>query len=57
MYPAHAPEKSDGIDGALGDGSRFHESFGFYAHVSARKRPRRRTDGRSVLCASSSARA
>jgi hypothetical protein len=32
LYPAHAPEKSDEIDGAIGDGSRFHESFGFYAH-------------------------
>ena len=32
IYPARAPEKSDLIDGALGDGSRFHETFGVYAH-------------------------
>jgi hypothetical protein len=32
VYPAWAPEKSDLIDGALGDGSRFHEAFGVYAH-------------------------
>jgi hypothetical protein len=32
IYPARAPEKSDAIDGALGDGSRFHEAFGVYAH-------------------------
>jgi len=28
IYPAQAPEKSDLIDGALGDGSRFHETVG-----------------------------
>jgi hypothetical protein len=32
VYPARAPEKSDLIDGELGDGSRFHETFGVYAH-------------------------
>lgn len=32
IYPVAAPEKSDLIDAALGDGSRFHEAFGFYAH-------------------------
>jgi hypothetical protein len=32
LYPRHSPEKADSIDGALGDGSRFHETFGYYAH-------------------------
>jgi hypothetical protein len=32
IYPASAPEKADQIDGALGDGSQFHRSFGYYAH-------------------------
>lgn len=32
IYPARAPDKSDMIDGALGDGSPFHRSFGYYAH-------------------------
>jgi hypothetical protein len=33
IYPAAAPDKADLIDGALGDGSPFHESFGYYAHA------------------------
>jgi hypothetical protein len=32
VYPRHAPEKAEAIDGALGDGSRFHEAFGYFAH-------------------------
>jgi len=32
LYPALAPDKADLIDGALGDGSPFHRSFGYYAH-------------------------
>ncbi|HET8536119.1 MAG TPA: hypothetical protein VFL73_02965 [Solirubrobacteraceae bacterium] len=32
LYPRHAPEKADLIDGALGDGSPFHQAFGYYAH-------------------------
>jgi len=32
IYPRRDPGKSDVIDGALGDGSRFHETHGFYAH-------------------------
>jgi len=31
VYPLRAPEKADEIDGALGDGSPFHEAYGFYA--------------------------
>lgn len=32
LYPRRSPEKADAIDGALGDGSQFHRSFGYYAH-------------------------
>jgi hypothetical protein len=32
LYPRTNPAKSDLIDGALGDGSPFHESYGYYAH-------------------------
>jgi len=32
LYPRRAPEKADDIDGSLGDGSRFHRTFGYYAH-------------------------
>lgn len=33
VYVPDDPEKSDRIDGALGDGSMFHQTFGFYAHA------------------------
>jgi len=32
IYPAAAPERAIEIDGSLGDGSAFHEAFGYYAH-------------------------
>jgi hypothetical protein len=32
IYPAHSPSQADEIDGALGDGSNFHRSFGYFAH-------------------------
>jgi hypothetical protein len=32
IYPAKAPDKAISIDGNLGDGSRFHLTFGYYAH-------------------------
>lgn len=31
IYPLHAPALADKIDGALGEGSRFHQTFGYYA--------------------------
>ena len=31
MYPANAPELADLIDGSIGEGSPFHERFGYYA--------------------------
>ncbi len=32
LYPRESPERADEIDGALGDGSQFHRTFGYYAH-------------------------
>ncbi len=32
IYPLHDPAAADLIDGALGDGSQFHRTFGYYAH-------------------------
>ncbi len=32
LYPRHEPERFSEIDGTLGDGSRFQESFGYFAH-------------------------
>jgi hypothetical protein len=32
IYPATEPDKAELIDGALGDGSPFHRSFGYYGH-------------------------
>jgi hypothetical protein len=31
IYPLNAPELADRIDGAIGEGSRFHELHGYYA--------------------------
>ena len=31
IYPLAAPELAEKIDGALGEGSRFHETYGYYA--------------------------
>ena len=31
MYPRSKPELADAVDGAIGEGSRFHEAYGFYA--------------------------
>ena len=32
LYPKDRPEDSVVIDGAIGEGSKFHETFGYYAH-------------------------
>lgn len=32
VFPRGHPERADAIDGALGDGSQFHATFGYYAH-------------------------
>lgn len=31
VYPRRHPERADLIDGAIGEGSQFHEQFGYYA--------------------------
>ncbi len=31
VYPRSHPERADLIDGSIGEGSRFHESYGYYA--------------------------
>jgi hypothetical protein len=31
LYPMNSPERADDIDGAIGEGSLFHEEFGYYA--------------------------
>jgi hypothetical protein len=33
IYPRAAPHKAIDIEGALGDGSPFHQTFGYYAHA------------------------
>lgn len=32
IYPRERPQNAIQIDGAMGDGSQFHETFGYYAH-------------------------
>lgn len=32
VYPRSDPERAIEIDGAIGEGSQFHELFGYYAH-------------------------
>lgn len=32
IYPAADPAKAESIDGALGEGSLFHDTYGYYAH-------------------------
>ncbi|MGC2519484.1 MAG: DUF6036 family nucleotidyltransferase [Burkholderiales bacterium] len=31
LYPKNHPERADRVDGAIGEGSRFHEQYGYYA--------------------------
>ena len=31
LYPRHAPKLAELVDGAIGEGSSFHEQFGYYA--------------------------
>lgn len=31
VYPMHHPERADLIDGSIGEGSLFHETYGYYA--------------------------
>ncbi len=31
LYPRNRPERAELVDGAIGEGSQFHEQFGYYA--------------------------
>jgi hypothetical protein len=33
LYPRARPELADKVDGAIGEGSRFHEQYGYYAQA------------------------
>ncbi len=35
IFPLNRPERADLVDGSIGEGSRFHESFGYYARGRA----------------------
>lgn len=37
LFPRHHPDRSDDIDGSLGDGSPFHETYSYYAHAVGRE--------------------
>ena len=37
LYPLNRPERADEIDGAMGDGSYFDATFGYYAHAVGRE--------------------
>ena len=32
VYPRRNPDRAEEIDGSLGDGSPFHQTYGYYAH-------------------------
>lgn len=32
VFPRERPDLADNVDGAIGEGSMFHETFGYYAH-------------------------
>lgn len=32
LFPRDNPARSEEIDGAIGDGSRFHQTYAYYAH-------------------------
>jgi hypothetical protein len=33
LFPRNYPDRADRIEGAIGEGSRFHEQFGYYAQA------------------------
>jgi hypothetical protein len=45
VFPRQHPELSIQIDGAIGERSLFHETFGYYAHGWTRPPPRCRQAG------------
>jgi hypothetical protein len=48
IFPLNRPERADLVDGSIGEGSRFHESFGYYAQGVPRRPPPCRRDGNSA---------
>lgn len=40
LFPRHYPERADLIDGAIGELSPFHQTFGYYAHGVGEESPR-----------------
>ena len=46
--PRAQPERAIEIDGALGDGSQFHETFGYYAQESYPRLPKPQDADRSI---------
>jgi hypothetical protein len=51
VYPRARPEKAIAIDGAMGDGSQFHETFGYYAHGVGPETPKAPTGWEQRLVA------
>ena len=51
LFPRHHPDRSDDIDGSLGDGSPFHETYSYYAHAVGARPRRPRPGGRRGWCA------
>jgi hypothetical protein len=49
IYPRRAPDKAIQIEGALGDGSYFHQTFGYYAHAGRRRGREHRVVGVAAL--------
>jgi hypothetical protein len=50
IYPRYAPEVAIQIDGSLGDGSPFHNSFGYYAHGVGPLTAKARPAGKTAWC-------
>jgi hypothetical protein len=40
VYPRNRPERATAVDGNLGDGSMFHETYGYFAHGVGPETPR-----------------
>lgn len=51
VYPRNHPERADLIDGSIGEDSRFHETYGYYARGVAAVRRSCHVAGSSVWCA------
>jgi hypothetical protein len=51
VFPAEEPERADEIDGAIGEGSVFHEHFDYYAHGVGPETPKAPLDWRERLVA------